>query len=135
MNEKMKKQLLLMLLFFIGLTVNAQTLKTTNGKVYDTVDVMPEYPGGFETMVKFLSSNMIYPKEAQKKGLEGRSLVSFIVEKDGALSNITVKKSAGKMFDDEAMRVVKKMPKWKPGRKDGKLVRVHFNLPVQFSLK
>ncbi len=131
----MKKQLLLMLLFFIGLTVNAQTLKTTNGKVYDTVDVMPEYPGGFETMVKFLSSNMIYPKEAQKKGLEGRSLVSFIVEKDGALSNITVKKSAGKMFDDEAMRVVKKMPKWKPGRKDGKLVRVHFNLPVQFSLK
>nr|MBP7472675.1 energy transducer TonB [Prevotella sp.] len=124
-----------MLLFFIGLTVNAQTLKTTNGKVYDTVDVMPEYPGGFETMVKFLSSNMIYPKEAQKKGLEGRSLVSFIVEKDGALSNITVKKSAGKMFDDEAMRVVKKMPKWKPGRKDGKLVRVHFNLPVQFSLK
>lgn len=118
----------------ISATANAQQSKH-QGKIYDVVEVMPEYPGGMSEMMNFLRQQVKYPEAAKKKGLQGRSVIHFVVEKDGNLSDFKVVSSAGKMLDAEALRVVKTMPKWKPGRIKGKPVRVKFNLPIEFRLK
>lgn len=114
-------------------TADAQQQKR-QGKVYDVVEVMPEYPGGMGEMMKFLSHNVRYPEAAKKKGLQGRSVIHFVVEKDGSLSDFKVVRSAGKLLDAEALRVAKTMPKWKPGKLKGKPVRVKYMLPVSFKL-
>lgn len=103
--------------------------------VYDVCEVLPEYPGGMEAMMKFVSENIKYPAEAHTKGIQGRVLISYVVEKDGSLSNIHVVRSVDPLLDAEALRVANLMPKWKPGKQGGKPVRVKFTLPVTFKLQ
>ena len=98
------------------------------------VEDMPEYPGGMEAMMKFVAENLKYPEQMQKEKVEGRVLLSFVVEKDGSVTNIEEVKSPHPVLTEEAIRVVKLMPKWKPGKQDGKEVRVQFNLPITFRL-
>lgn len=104
-------------------------------KVYDVVEQMPSFPGGINAMMKYLSQNIKYPKTCQENGIQGRVIVSFVVERDGSLSNINIKKSVHPLLDKEAVRLVQSMPKWEPGRQNGKLYRVQYLIPVTFWLK
>ena len=108
--------------------------KVDNDSIYQIVEVMPEFPGGTEKMMDYLSKNIKYPEAAKEKGISGRVFLSFVIEKDGAVSNVKVAKGIGKECDDEALRVVKAMPKWKPGLQKGKPVRVNYMLPIFFKL-
>ena len=98
------------------------------------VEDMPEYPRGMEAMMKFVAENLKYPEQMQKDKVEGRVLLSFVVEKDGSVTNIEEVQSPHPVLTEEAIRVVKLMPKWKPGKQDGKEFRVQFNLPITFRL-
>jgi len=103
--------------------------------VFEMVKEMPEFPGGFDALVNYLVANIKYPDEAKKNGITGRVFVQFIVEKDGSVTNAKVLKGIGAGCDEEALRVVKAMPKWSPGKNDkGETVRVQFNLPIMFSI-
>ena len=103
-------------------------------KIYDTVEVMPEFPGGVEAMYKWLAEHLKYPAEASKKKVQGRVMVQFVVETDGSITQVEVKRSPDDLLSDEAKRVVKLMPKWTPGKVGGKPVRTVFNLPISFRL-
>ena len=103
--------------------------------VYQIVEQMPKFPGGEQAMMDFVAKNVVYPQEAQEKGISGRVFVSFVVEKDGSVNEVEVKKGIGGGCDDEAVRVVKAMPKWKPGMQDGKPVRVSYMMPIIFKLQ
>ena len=93
----------------------------------------PEFPGGMEALMKFLSENVCYPEEAYKAGIQGRVVVSFIIEPDGSISNVQVVQGVNDSLDAEAVRVVRTMPKWTPGMEGGEAVRVKYNLPITFS--
>lgn len=132
-NVSLKVALMMLVLLFSFMTSTAQTKK--NNMVYDVVEVMPQYPGGQIAMLKYLMENIKYPKQIMEEGIQGRVTVSFIVEKDGRVSNVRLLRSVQSALDKEAIRVVKSMPKWTPGKHNGKPVRVRFNLPVMFKLK
>ena len=103
--------------------------------VYDSVDEMPEfYRGGINGLVQYLSENIKYPIIAREKGIQGRVIVQFVVNKDGSIEDAKIVRSVDPNLDKEALRVVMSMPKWKPGKKDGKAVRVKYVLPVNFKL-
>lgn len=102
--------------------------------VYTEVEKMPEYPGGDDARIKFLVENIKYPAEARKNGVRGTVFVTFIVEKDGEISNVKALKGIGGGCDEEAVRVISMMPNWKPGMQKGKPVRVQFNMPIKFNL-
>ena len=102
--------------------------------VFDVVEQMPDFPGGPAELMKYLSTNVKYPEEAYSKGIEGRVILTFIVEKDGSISNVKVIKSVSEEIDAEAIRVIESMPKWKPGTQSGKAVRVKYTIPVTFRL-
>ena len=105
-------------------------------KVYQVCETAPEFPGGAEAMMKFLSQNIKYPAEAMDAGKAGRAIVQFVVRKDGSISDAKIVRSTGdNSLDAEALRVVSSMPKWKPGMQGGKAVNVQFNLPVVFKLQ
>ena len=125
----------LAILFTVNTTAGAQNKKTANDKVYEKVEVMPEFPGGNQAMMDFVATNVKYPKEAMDKNISGRVMVQFVVEKDGSISDIKVAKGIGGGCDEEAVRVVKAMPKWKPGKEKGKPVRVGFMMPFAFKLQ
>lgn len=93
---------------------------------------MPSYPNSEEAMYKFISDNVKYPSEALSKGISGTVYVTFVVERDGSLSDIKVIKGIGGGCDEEAIMVVKLMPKWNPGKQNGKTVRVQYNIPLRF---
>lgn len=131
-NVSLKVALTMLVLLFSFMTSTAQTKKSN--MAYDVVEVMPQYPGGQIAMMKYIMENMKYPKQAMKEGIQGRVTVSFIVEKDGRVSNVRLLHSVQSALDKEAIRVVKSMPKWTPGKHNGKPVRVRFNLPVMFKL-
>ena len=103
-------------------------------KPFDVVEQMPEFPGGQEALMKFLSESVKYPKEAFKDGVQGRVVVQFVVEKDGSISEVEVVKKVNEHLDAEAVRVVNAMPKWKPGKQKGENVRVKYTLPISFRL-
>lgn len=99
------------------------------------VDKLPEFPGGMQAMMTFLRKEIKYPQQCAQQGIEGRSHVTFVVNKKGKLTKIKVMKSAGhKLLDKEAIRAVKAMPKWIPGEHEGKTVSVRMTLPVSFKL-
>ncbi|MCI6161455.1 MAG: energy transducer TonB [Prevotellaceae bacterium] len=134
----MKKTFLAMLAMMIALTVNAASTKEENmpdDKLYDVVEVMPEYPGGMVAMMRFLQDNVQYPFKASKQNINGRVVVQFIVEKDGRVGHAKIARSVHPLLDEEALRVVRLMPKWTPGKQKGKPVRVKFNIPITFRLK
>ncbi|MBR5698480.1 MAG: M56 family metallopeptidase [Prevotella sp.] len=103
--------------------------------VFDVVEKMPEFPGGQEALMNFLQKNVKYPKEAMDKGTQGRVVVQFVVGKDGSVTNPKVVKSVSPELDQEALRVVKMMPKWQPGKQKGEEVPVRFTIPVSFMLR
>ena len=113
----------------------ASNNNANDDEIFSIVENEPEYPGGDEALYKFISKNIVYPKSAREKGIQGTVLVEFVVEKDGKLSNIKVIRSADPALDAEAVRVISKMPKWKPGTQRGKKVRSTFRLPINFQLK
>ena len=102
---------------------------------FNVVEDMPEFPDGIEAMIKFISNNIQYPADAKKQKVDGRVLVNFVVEKDGSITEVKVIKPTFPSLDAEAVRVVKAMPKWKPGYQKGQAVRVQFTMPINFSLK
>ena len=99
------------------------------------LDEAPEFPGGNEAFAKFITDNLHYPEEAKTKGIEGRVLVQFTVNTDGSIVNVELARGIGGGCDEEALRVVKSMPKWKPAIKDGKPVAGQFSLPIMFKMK
>jgi TonB family protein len=105
------------------------------GDVFDVVEKMPEFPGGQQELMNFLMKNIKYPKEATDKGTQGRVVVQFVVNKDGSVVEPTVVKSVSPELDQEALRVVKMMPKWQPGKQNGEVVRVKYTIPVSFRLQ
>lgn len=100
--------------------------------VFLVVEDDPEFPGGLDSLTRFIKAHLRYPQEALEKGIEGRVYVTFTIEEDGSVSNVRLLRDIGGGCGAEAVRVVKLMPKWKPGRQRGKAVRTQFNLPVQF---
>jgi protein TonB len=98
------------------------------------VPEMPEFPGGDAERITFLKNNLTYPEDAKELGVTGTVYLGFIVERDGSISNITILRGIGGGCDEEAVRVVNMMPKWKPGRQQGHAVRVQFTLPIKFTL-
>ena len=101
----------------------------------DVVEVMPSFPGGQSALMQYLNSNIKYPVVAQENGVQGRVVVSFVVEKDGSITDVRVVRSVDPSLDREAMRVVKSMPHWIPGKQNGSAVRVKYNVPVSFKLQ
>ena len=102
--------------------------------VFDKVDEAPQFPGGMAGMMQYLSSNIRYPEDAREAGTQGRVIVSFVVEKDGSISNAKVAKPTYSSLDEEALRVISAMPKWMPGKQNGEAVRVKYSVPVSFRL-
>lgn len=120
---------------FLGLGAFAQETTTieSDSLIYTVVDEMPQFNGGDSTLVNYIKEYVHYPATITTPGVyEGRVFVNFIVEKDGTLSNIKVLKGIGEEFDAEAVRAVKEMPAWIPGKLNGELVRVSFTLPINF---
>ena len=102
--------------------------------IYNVVEVMPSYPGDMAECYMFFARQMHYPEEAEEKGIEGRVLVRFVVEKDGRLTNIEVIETPDPLLSDEALRVLKQMPQWIPAKNKGKDVRCRYSMPIQFRL-
>ena len=114
--------------------VKTEAQTEPDDKPFDVVEQMPSFPGGKEALMKFISENVKYPKEAEEKGLQGRVVVRYIIEKDGSISEVEIAKSVNEYLDAEAVRVVNAMPKWKPGKQKGENVRVKYTLPISFRL-
>lgn len=112
-------------------TPSAVTTQSSSDVYEDVVEQAPTFNGDLKA---FLAQNVKYPKKAMENGVQGRVLVSFIVETNGSISNVKVVRSVDPELDTEALRVVKKMPKWTPGMQKGKAVRVRFTLPISFRL-
>lgn len=117
-----------------------KTTKTTkkadaSNKVYEVVEQMPTFPGGDAALMKYLAENIKYPVSAQKAKEQGRVVVQFIVEKDGTVTGVKTVRSVTPALDAEAVRVIKAMPKWTPGKQGGQPVRVNYNVPVSFRLQ
>ncbi|HAW59166.1 MAG TPA: energy transducer TonB [Bacteroidales bacterium] len=104
-------------------------------EIFTIVESMPEFPGGEEARMKFLLQNIKYPQIARESGIQGVVYVTFVVEPDGSITNVKVIRGIGGGCDEEAVRVVKMMPKWIPGNQRGKPVRVQFNMPIKFTLQ
>jgi periplasmic protein TonB len=104
-------------------------------QIFAVVEAMPEYPGGEIARMRYLADNIKYPTMARESGIQGRVYVTFVVERDGSVTDVRVLRGIGGGCDEEAIRVVSNMPKWVPGRQRNKPVRVQFNLPVRFTLQ
>ena len=109
--------------------------KEEENKVFDVVEQMPSFPGGMSALMNYLNNNIKYPVIAEENGIQGRVIVQFIVGKDGHISDVKVAKSVDPSLDKEAVRVVKAMPKWIPGKQNGQAVTVRYTLPVTFRLQ
>lgn len=109
--------------------------KEQTDDVYTYCDQMPEFPGGMEALTNYMVTNIKYPEAAKKNGVHGKVYIQFIVDKDGSLTDIHATKTLDKELDNEAIRVIKMMPKWNPGRDKGQPVKVQIVMPVVFALK
>jgi tonB family C-terminal domain len=135
------------LFFFIGMTMSyaqtkSQPTKEATAssqddpeKIYESVDESPTFPGGFKALLKYLAKNIQYPQEAVKSMIQGKVILQFVIERDGTIGDLGVRQGVDPLLDAEAIRVVRSMPRWTPGKKDDKAVRCHFILPVVFRLK
>ncbi|MGV3636235.1 MAG: energy transducer TonB [Flavobacteriales bacterium] len=104
-------------------------------RVYTVVEKMPEFPGGQQAWLKYVSSKIRYPEEAKEHDIQGTVFLTFVVEQDGRITGVRTLRGIGHGCDEEAIRVVKSMPNWIPGEQGGKPVRVQYNLPVRFMLQ
>ncbi len=132
-------------LFVLALLLSAHTAmhaqshqnterNASDEKIFDVVEQPPSFPGGQAALMSYLSKNVKYPEEALKNNVQGRVIVGFIVEKDGSVSNAKIIRSVDSALDKEAIRIVMSMPKWTPGRQNGRNVRTKYNVPVNFKL-
>ena len=112
----------------------AWSLENSNDSIYDIVDQMPKFPGGEQAMFEFIGKNVKYPQKAKDEGVQGRVFIQFVVEKDGSINEVKLLRGIGGGCDEEALRVVKAMPKWEPGMHKGEHVRVSYCLPIFFKL-
>ena len=120
----------------IAAPVEAPVEEEEEEVVFVIVESMPEFPGGQQALFKYLSENVKYPVIAQENGIQGRVICQFVVNKDGSIVDVEVVRSGGDpSLDKEAIRVIKSMPKWKPGKQRGKAVRVKYTVPVNFKLQ
>ena len=120
----------------IAAPVEAPVEEEEEEVIFVVVESMPEFPGGQQALFKFLSENVKYPVIAQENGIQGRVICQFVVNKDGSIVDVEVVRSGGDAsLDKEAVRVIKSMPKWKPGKQRGKPVRVKYTVPVNFKLQ
>ncbi|MBQ0074945.1 MAG: energy transducer TonB [Prevotella sp.] len=109
--------------------------KEEENKVFDVVEQMPSYPGGMGALMQYLSSHIKYPVIAEENGIQGRVICTFVVERDGSITDVRIAKSVDPSLDKEAVRVVSSMPRWIPGKQNGSAVRVKYTLPVTFRLQ
>jgi len=109
--------------------------KEEETKVFDVVEQMPSFPGGDAELMKYLNSHIKYPVVAEENGIQGRVIATFVVERDGSITDVKVIKSVDPSLDKEAIRVLKSMPKWIPGKQNGSTVRVKYTVPVTFRLQ
>ena len=109
--------------------------RVSNEKAHDVVEIMPSFNGGMGALMQFLSSNIKYPEECEENGIQGRVICTFVVERDGSITDLKVTKPVHPLLDKEALRVLSLMPKWIPGTQKGETVRVKYTLPVTFRLK
>jgi TonB family protein len=116
------------------LATDMPTDSTKKGMVFDMPEQMPEYPGGGDALDEFVKSNIKYPLDAKAAKAQGKVYIQFIVEKDGSITEISIRKGAHKSLDAEAIRLIGLMPDWKPGSMRGKKVRTRYTLPITFSL-
>ena len=115
-------------------TAKANDPAAEQGEVFQVVEEQPMFPGGMQELMKFMQTNIRYPKEAQERGIQGRVIVQFVVNKDGSISEECVVRSVDSQLDAEAIRIIRSMPNWTPGKQRGEPVRVRFTLPVSFRL-
>ncbi|MCK4360962.1 MAG: energy transducer TonB [Bacteroidales bacterium] len=104
-------------------------------QIFTVVESMPSFPGGDKARIRFLNENIAYPTMARESGIQGRVYVTFVVERNGIVTDVKILRGIGGGCDEEAIRVVKAMPKWIPGKQRGKPVRVQFTLPIKFTLQ
>lgn len=141
------RNLILSLIILFPLLLQAQTNNSGTFKVrkinstvveeavYTVVESMPQFSGGDNALFQFLSDNTVYPPEAKANGISGTVFVSFIIGKDGTVYNTIIVRGVDELLDNEALRIIKLMPKWIPGRNKGQPVDVIYNLPIKFVLK
>ena len=118
-----------------GKTTQTRKDTTTDDKVYEVCEQMPIYEGGDAALLKYLRENLKYPDKTKDRGVQGRLVIGFIVEKDGSLTDVKVLRPVDIDLDAEVLRVIKGMPKWIPGRQNGKRVRVRYLLPIHICLQ
>ena len=127
-----------MLCMLCGMQAVAQNVEKEfpeeDAQVYLEPEVLPVFPGGTEELMKYLRENVKYPHVCQQQGIQGSVIVQFVVNADGSIDDATVVKPVNVFLDREALRVINAMPKWEPGVKDGKAVRVRFTIPITFKL-
>ena len=125
-------------MLFSSVTLMAQEVdsktETQEEEVYSIVETMPSFPGGQTALNAYIQENLKYPQSALEDGIQGRVYVNFVVEKDGLISNVKVNRGIGGGCDEEAVRVVKAMPRWVPGVQRDQTVRVSYMMPIVFKL-
>ena len=114
---------------------NATTTSVKEKLIFQTVEEMPEFPGGMDECKRFFAKNIKYPTISQENGVQGRVIVQFVVNRDGSIVDPVVVRGVDPYLDKEALRVISTMPKWKPGKQRGKAVRVKYTVPVMFRLQ
>ena len=127
----MKKLFLIMLLAFVSVNAYSQSDDADND-VYNMVDQSAKFQDGYNSIIKFVQENIKFPAEAKENNVHGRLMLSVVVEKDGSLSDITVKKGLGYGLDEEIVRIIKMMPKWQPAQHKGKTVRQSQTILIPF---
>lgn len=111
-----------------------ETPPTDESDVSDFAEVDPEFPGGESAMIKFIQENVTYPEMSREMGEQGTVYVQFVVNTDGSIQNVKVLKGVSELLDKEAVRVIKKMPNWSPGKQNGEPIRVRYQIPIRFSI-
>lgn len=125
---------LITILFVISFwQVEAQENQDKNG-IYSIVEEMPEYPGGDKALRNEIAEKIKYPEEARKKGIQGKVFVTFVVDEQGAVTNVKIARGVDPSLDNEALRVINDLKNWKPGKEKGKAVKVAFTVPINFAL-
>jgi TonB family protein len=133
-TDENKQRTFSMLQYVTDKNTSDHTPISASNEIFEVVDQMPEFENGFEGLISFLQENVKYPLTARSENIEGTSMISFIVEKDGTISDVKVLREFNASCDVESKRVVTLMPKWKPGKQNGEFVRTRMTLPIKFKL-
>jgi TonB family protein len=132
----MRKTLTFLFVFLAGLAFGQQLPENDpkRDNTFITVEQMPQFPGGQDSLMSFIRKNLNYPEKASDKGIQGKVLVGFIVDKSGKVRDVELKRGVDPLLDAEALRVIRLLPSWEPGMQDGKAVNVSYVLPLNFKL-